>query len=121
VLFPLADLEPANPLTANTPYRLPGKQSGESVAWTVSSHAEREEFVVVASTTAQPELERAIADWQRAGGNKAGTARGALGLTSAPEETDIASAPLREILQRLNRDGHDGQLRQWRFVFPHAD
>ena len=46
----------------------------------------------------------------------------ALGLTSAPEETDIASAPLREILQRLNRDGQQNkQLRQWRFVFPHAD
>jgi len=76
--------------------------------------------VIVAATTAQPELERAIADWQRAGA-KAGTTRGALGLTSAPEETDIASAPLREILQRLNRDGRDGQLRQWRFVFPHAE
>ena len=67
VLFPLADVEPANPLAANASYRLPGKQSGESVAWTVSSHAEREEFVVIAATTAQPELERAIADWQRAG------------------------------------------------------
>ncbi|HSC12183.1 MAG TPA: serine/threonine-protein kinase [Rhodanobacteraceae bacterium] len=121
VLFPLTDVEPANPLAANTPYRLPGKQSGEAVAWTVSSHAEREEFVIVAATSAQPELERAIADWQRAGANKAGTARGALGLTSAPEETDIASAPLRQILQRLKRDGQDNQMRQWRFVFPHAD
>jgi hypothetical protein len=121
VLFPLADIEPANPLAANASYRLPGKQSGESVAWTVSSHAEREEFVIVAATTAQPELERAIADWQRAGTGKAGTTRGALGLTSAPEENDIASAPLREILHRLDRDGRDNQLRQWRFVFPHAD
>jgi hypothetical protein len=121
VLFPLGDVEPANPLTANTSYRLPGTQSGESVAWTVSSRAEREEFVVVASTTAQPELERAIADWQRAGSSKAGTARGALGLTSAPEETDIASAPLREILQRLSRDRQDNHVRQWRFVFPHAE
>jgi len=29
VLFPLADVEPANPLAANASYRLPGKQSGE--------------------------------------------------------------------------------------------
>ena len=121
VLFPLADVEPANPLTADTSYRLPGKQSGESLAWTVSSHAEREEFVVVAATAAQPELERAIADWQRAGAGRAGASRGVLGLTSAPEETDVASAPLREILARLGRDGRDSQLRQWRFVFPHAE
>jgi eukaryotic-like serine/threonine-protein kinase len=120
VLFPLADVEPTNPLAANTAYRLPGKQSGESVAWTVSSRAEREEFVVIAAANEQPELERAIADWQRAGAGKPGSARGALGLTSAPEETDVASAPLREILQRMSRDNHDGQLRQWRFVFPHA-
>jgi hypothetical protein len=119
VLFPLAGVEPANPLAANTAYRLPGKQSGESVAWTVSSHAEREEFVVVAASTALPELERAIAEWQRAGSDP-GAARGALGLTSAPDETEVASAQLREVLRRVGRENRDGRLRQWRFVFPHS-
>ena len=116
MLFPLAGVEPANPLAAGTSYRLPGKKNGNAVAWTVSSHAEREEFVVIAATTPQPELERAIADWRRAG-NEVGTARGALGLAAAPDDTEIASAPLRQILQKIERDG---QLRHWRFVFPHT-
>jgi len=46
----------------------------------------------------------------------AGTARGALGLSVAPDDTEIASAALRGILQRIERDG---QARHWRFVFPH--
>jgi hypothetical protein len=116
VLFPLAGVEPANPLGATTAYRLPGRKNGTAVAWTVSSHAEREEFVVVASTTAQPELEQAVAAWRRAG-NDTDTARGTLGLSAAPDDTEIASAPLREVLKRIERD--DG-LRHWRFVFPHA-
>jgi hypothetical protein len=117
VLFPLPGVEPANPLTAGTSYRLPGKKNGTSVAWTVSSHALREEFVVIAATSAQPELEKAIADWQRAGAGEPGAARGAMGLSAAPEDNQIASAPLREVLQRAERSG---DLRHWRFVFPHA-
>jgi hypothetical protein len=38
-------------------------------------------------------------------------------LSAAPDENEIASAALREVLQRVE---HDGQLRHWRFVFPHA-
>ena len=117
VLFPLPGIEPANPLAANMQYRLPGKKDGESVAWTVSSHAEREEFVVVAATTPQPELESAIASWRHAGG-ETGAARGALGLSAAPDQADVASAPLRQILERVERDD---RLRHWRFVFPHAN
>jgi hypothetical protein len=117
VLFPLPGVEPANPLAAGTGYRLPGKKGGESVAWTVSSHAAREEFVVIAATAPQPELERAIADWRRAGGESA-PARGTMGLSAAPDETTVASAPLRRILQRVE---HDENLRHWRFVFPHSD
>jgi len=117
VLFPLADVEPVNPLAANMAYRLPGKASGGAIAWTVSSHAEREEFVVVAATAAQPELDRAIAGWQRAGGAP-GAARGALGLSAAPDENVISSKPLRDALASA---GKRGELRQWHYVFPHAD
>lgn len=116
VLFPLAGVEPANPLAAGTAYRLPGRKDGQSVAWTVSSHAAREEFVVVASAEPQPDLERLIADWQRAGANE-GTTRGTLGLSVAPDDNEVASAPLRQALRRLE---HDGGVRHWRFVFPHA-
>ena len=117
VLFPLAEVEPANPLAAGTSYHLPGKKAGTSVAWTVSSHAAREEFIVIAATSAQPELEQVIAGWQRASSAEPGAARGALGLSAAPDENEIASAALRQVLQRVERDG---QLRHWRFVFPHA-
>ena len=75
----------------------------------------REEFVVIAAMSPQPELEKAIADWQRAGG-EAGPTRGTMGLSAAPDETEIASAPLRQILQRVESDT---SLRHWRFVFPH--
>ncbi|HEY2396932.1 MAG TPA: serine/threonine-protein kinase [Rudaea sp.] len=115
VLFPLPGVEPANPLAAGTRYRLPGRKNGTPVAWTVSSHALREEFVVIAAASPQPELERAIADWQRAG--SAGTTRGAMELNATPDDNEIASVPLREVLQRAERDG---DLRHWRFVFPHA-
>jgi len=84
VLFPLPGIEPTNPLGAGAAYRLPGRRDGGSLAWTVSSHAEREEFVVVAATAPQPELEQAIALWQRAGG-EASASRGTLGLSVAPE------------------------------------
>ena len=115
VLFPLPGVEPANPLAAETSYRLPGRKDGAAVAWTVSSHAAREEFVVIAATSPQPELEKTIADWQRAGG-ESGPTRGTMGLSAAPDETEIASAPLRQILQRVESDN---SLRHWRFVFPH--
>jgi len=38
-------------------------------------------------------------------------------LSVAPEENEIASAPLRTILERVERDN---QSRHWRFVFPHG-
>jgi len=116
VLFPLSGVEPGNPLAAAGNHRLPGRRNGESVAWTVSSHAAREEFIVVAANAPQPELEQAIAAWQRAGGD-AGATRGAMGLSAAPDGNEIASAPLRELLQRVERDG---SVRHWRFVFPHT-
>jgi len=116
VLFPLDGVEPANPLAAGGTHRLPGRRNGESVAWTVSSHAAREEFIVVAATTPQPELERAIAAWQHAGGD-AGATRGAMGLSAAPDQDEIASAALRDLLQRVERDDH---VRHWRFAFPHV-
>lgn len=115
VLFPLAGVEPANPLAAGTTWRLPGRKDGQSVAWTVSSHAAREEFIVVAATQPQADLERLISEWQHAGATGAST-RGTMGLSAAPDDNEVASAPLRQVLQRLE---HDGSVRHWRFVFPH--
>jgi hypothetical protein len=118
VLFPLTGVEPANPLDAGISHRLPGRNGATALSWQVSSGAERDEFVVVAATTAQPELDRAIANWQRADAAHVPPTRGTLGLSAAPDDTQIASAPLRTLLQRLE---HDGSVRHWRFEFPHAD
>ncbi|MDR3385692.1 MAG: serine/threonine-protein kinase [Rudaea sp.] len=120
VLFPLQGLDPANPLAANTDYQLPGKTGTSALTWQVSSHAEREEFVVLASDTPQPQLERAVAVWQHAGAANAGAARGVLGLTAVPDDTQIRSASLRAVLATLDADAEGGGLRRWRFVFPHA-
>ncbi|MEO5624498.1 MAG: serine/threonine-protein kinase [Dokdonella sp.] len=119
VLFPLPDLEPSNPLLANTSYRLPGKRAATALTWQVSSAAAREEFVVVAATAAQPELERAIVQWKRADAAHATPSRGTLGLAAAPDDVQVGSPPLREILARLEHGGN-AEVRHWRFDFPHA-
>jgi tRNA A-37 threonylcarbamoyl transferase component Bud32 len=118
VLFPLAGIEPANPLAAETAYRLPGKRDGKALSWQVSSAADREEFVVIAATQPQAQLEQAIADWQRAGA-AAGSTRGALGLAAAPDSTEVASQPLRRVLEQVERAGRDGEVRHWHYTFPH--
>jgi eukaryotic-like serine/threonine-protein kinase len=120
VLFPLAGVEPGNPLAANTDYQLPGKAGASALTWQVSSQADREEFVVLASDVPQAQLEQAVAAWQHAGAADTGAVRGALGLAAAPDDTQIRSASLRATLAALETDAHGGQLRRWRFVFPHT-
>jgi len=120
VLFPLNGVEPANPLAAGATFRLPGTRDGRALTWQVSSAAEREEFVVIAATQPQAELEQAIAGWQHAG-TATGATRGALGLADAPEAAEVASAPLRRVLDRLERNARAGELRHWHYTFPHAE
>jgi serine/threonine protein kinase len=119
VLFPLPGVQPTNPLVAGPSYRLPGRNASSSLSWQVSSAASRDEFVVIAATTPQPELERMIADWQHADAVHASPSRGVVGLAGAPANEEIASAPLRQIVERLEH-GNAGEVRHWRFVFPHA-
>ena len=117
VLFPLAGIEPANPLVADTLYRLPGRRDGKALTWQVSSAADRDEFVVIAATQPQADLERAIAGWQRAGA-ATGATRGVLGLAPAPDNAEVASAPLRDMLDRLESRSGDA-VRHWHYTFPH--
>ena len=115
VLFPLPNVEPANPLDANADYQLPGKRGAQALSWQVNSNAEREQFVVIASDQPQPKLDAAIAVWRRAGENT--TSRGALGLAPASREAEISSVALRDELEKLGID--DTHVRRWRFAFPH--
>ena len=119
VLFPLAGLDAANPLSANTAYQLPGKSGATNLSWQVSSGAAREEFIVLAADTPQPELERAIAEWQHAATSADVVSRGATRLAPAPNDMEIASASLRVVLEKIDPK-NTSHLRRWRFVFPHA-
>jgi hypothetical protein len=119
VLFPLAGLELVNPLAANTTHHLPGKTGGMAMSWQISRTAPREAFVVVASDTAQPELDHAIDAWQHAA-QAPGSTRGALDLVPAPAETGVENQALHAALQRLEQSGGADHLRRWRFVFPHT-
>jgi serine/threonine protein kinase len=115
VLFPLAGIEPNNPLAANTAYQLPGKSGNQTLTWQVSSRAPSEQFVVIAADYPQPQLDAAIAAWRHA--EKTGTTRGALNLAPAPSQADISSTALRAELDKLA--AADPHIRQWRYVFPH--
>ncbi len=60
VLFPLPDLELANPLPARQRNRLPGQRDGVGQDWVVTSAGGRETILVVAARRPLPELEREI-------------------------------------------------------------
>lgn len=119
VLFPLVGLAASNPLSANTAYQLPGKSGATNLSWQVSSGATREEFIVLAADTPQPELERAIAKWQHAATSAEVVSRGAIRLAPAPNDTEIASTSLRVVLEKIDAN-NTPHLRRWRFVFPHV-
>ncbi len=119
VLFPLAGLAAGNPLSANTAYQLPGKSGATNLSWQVSSGAAREEFIVLAADTPQPELEHAIAQWQHAVTSADVVSRGVTRLAPAPNDMEIASASLRTVLAKIDPASAQ-HLRRWRFVFPHA-
>ena len=121
VLCPLNGIVPGNPLSADTSYLLPGKSGAAAMTWQVTRRAAREAFVVIATDTPQPELERAIAAWQRAGADTPGATRGALGLAPAPAETSVENGALHAALERVQESAGAQHLRRWRFVFPHAD
>lgn len=116
VQFPLENIEPANPLKADTDYQLPGSRAGRPLTWEVSSAAERERFVVIAADEPQPLLDRTIAPWHHAG--ETASTRGALGLATAPNEVALPSAALQLELDRLARDS--AHVRRWNYVFPHS-
>ncbi|HZP66475.1 MAG TPA: serine/threonine-protein kinase [Rudaea sp.] len=122
VLFPLTGVKPGNPLAADVAHRLPGTAGTTPMTWQISRRAERERIVVIATDTPQPLLERAVADWEHAGGTEvASVARGALALSAAPQETEVASAALRHVLDELDRNAGDAGMRRWQFVFPHGE
>ncbi|HVS15209.1 MAG TPA: serine/threonine-protein kinase [Thermoanaerobaculia bacterium] len=106
VLFPLADVAPANPLEPGRSYRLPGSRDGVPLDWRVTSAGGTESFLFVASEQRLPELEDELASIESASlGNLPAPAaesglvlRGVGGLASARGATATA-----DHLERLAR------------------
>ena len=115
VLFPQEDANLRNPQHGGTTLQLPGGE-GSTLAWEVTADSSREEFVVVTALQPLPELDRALADWQRA--HVPGDDTRAVGaIVDAPLAT-IQGEHLRRILATL---GHDpAHVRVWQYRFAHG-
>jgi hypothetical protein len=74
-LFPLAGLEPTNPLSAGAVHRLPGNSSGRAFSWQVGEGLGGEIFLIIASRRARPDIEAQLAQLAQASGTA--TASGA--------------------------------------------
>ncbi len=90
VLFPLAGVEPSNPLVKGN-HRLPGSLGGEPQSWEVTSAGGEERFLIVGSRNELPELERLRTEHESArtgravdpGDHLAEVARGVGGLRAS--------------------------------------
>jgi hypothetical protein len=115
VLFPLGDLDTANPLDADTTHRLPGRVNGVEQYWDVTSAGGKETILVIASHTPlvgleqrMEQLPKASADFPyeipRADLEK--TLRGISGLSPGrlPDETGASGQSLSEIFNQLSRE-----------------
>ncbi|MEO8671350.1 MAG: protein kinase [Tahibacter sp.] len=120
VLFPLAGTLPANPLTAHTRWQLPGSDSRSSLSWQVDREADRETFILVASSHPLDEVERRVADWQHAQtGESALVSRGVTTLARLAPGVGERGVQLSTLLAQLGCDRGAADLRCERYVFPH--
>ena len=108
VLHPLPTS--GNPVSPGASLELPGG-AGSTLAWEVTAGSAREEIVVLAATHALPDLEAAIATWQRA----AERTRAIGAVVEAPVEA-VQGTQLRGLLAQLDAQ-HDPNLRVWHFDF----
>jgi hypothetical protein len=70
LLFPLPGLLPQNPLPPGSSHRLPGRRSGRSLNWTVTSAGGQETILVIASRSPLEALERELASLPQAGSDE---------------------------------------------------
>ena len=120
VLFPLPERKPGNPLAANIEYELPGQDDEHEFAWKISRRALREEFIVVATTNPQPDIEQAISMWQHPIAARNPGLRGALDLAVLPIKPIPTSESIRVLLNNFATSDDTGKLRYWHFVFPYT-
>lgn len=122
VLFPLPGIEPVNPLRHGVRWQLPGKDGMTELSWQVDAEAERETFVVVASTAPLATLEEGVAQWRHAASpDNALVMRGVGRLVPATPEPVRERGSLDALLGRIGCDAAPTELRCLRFVFPHKN
>lgn len=115
VLFPQEAANLRNPQHGGVTLQLPGG-AGSALAWEVTADSAREEFVVVDALQPLPELERALADWQRA--RVAGDDTRAVGaIVNAPPPV-VQGEHLRKILAAIGSD--PSRVRVWQYTFAHG-
>lgn len=121
VLFPLPGIAPVNPLRPGTRWQLPGHDGVNALSWQVDREAERETFVIVASTQPLAPVEQRIAQWNHAvDADAALVARGVGRLAPALSPTAVEGAGLAALLRDIGCDEAKASLHCERFVFPHA-
>ena len=113
LLFPLPGM--ANPLPAHAALDLPGG-TGSTLAWQVGDGAEREEFLVFASTQPLSALEDAVAQWRSARGVQ--RSLDAVVDVAAPE---ISGEHLQQAIRAVDADTDAASVQRWHFDFRHAD
>jgi hypothetical protein len=114
VLFPADADVTRKPLRGGTTLLLPGGKDAK-LAWEVTADSSREEFIVVASTSPQPELDRELAEWQRA--HAADTDTRAVGSVVNVAAPVLRGEHLRRILAVLGQDEH---VHVWQYAFAHG-
>ncbi|UXI66780.1 serine/threonine-protein kinase [Tahibacter amnicola] len=120
VLFPLPGLNPTNPLTPGTRWQLPGHDGVTGLSWQVDSEADRDTFVVIASTMPLPLIETRMAQWQYAASPESAlVARGVSRLVPVEAAKPSEGESLADLLRRIGCDDASAQVRCLRYVFPH--
>ncbi len=113
LLFPDAG-EPHTPVHANTALTLPGGER-KTLAWEVTADSPREEFVVIAATEPQTNLESVLSTWKRAESGDADV-RAVGSVVDVPLPV-LHGEHLREILAAIRLDPE--HVRVWQYAFAH--
>ena len=114
VLFPGAG-EARNPILANSTLLLPGGER-TTLAWEVTADSVREEFLVIAATEPQTDLESDLAGWKRAASNDADV-RAVGSVVDVPPPV-LQGKHLQKLLAAIRRDPE--HVRSWRYTFAHG-
>lgn len=109
VLFPIAGLDTGNPIQAANTLQLPGNANGEALSWQISSPTQSDEFVMIASSSALPGLEHALADSRRPQLPASTSARGVTRLGTSPVASyGLTGARAIELIELARREAEAG-------------